>query len=123
MTDELDQDDLDEDGYPSDFALAKIESFSYEKDYNDLMQYIKSIWWMPTFGWRQSEPTVEICASLDGKNKITKTLYTISTGGWSGNESIIHSLTQNKLFWSTSWVSSRRGGHYELEIKDVERIE
>ena len=113
-------DDLDEGGYPTDAALAKIESFSYREDYNDLMQYIKSIWWMPSFGWRQSEPVVDCYTPLSGEmSKRTKTRYTISTGGWSGNESIMHSLQQNKLFWATCWVSSRRGGHYELEIANV----
>lgn len=39
-------------------------------------------------------------------------LYTFSTGGSSENEDIIWAMEQNGIFWSISWHSSRRGGHY-----------
>lgn len=98
---------LDEDGYPTEEALALIEKWSYE-DPKGWFNFIKSIWWMRDWGWRESalsEDDTVLC-------------YNVSTGGWSGNESIISAMQQNRIMWSTTWVSSRRGGHYVFELKE-----
>ena len=46
-------------------------------------------------------------------------LFRISTGGWSGNESIIRAMERNGMMWHLNWVQSRRGGHYIFEIYNV----
>ena len=69
------------------------------KAVKELLEYVKSIWWEPGWGWKQS-----------GRK------YWISTGGWSGNEELIGAMHNNFIFWSQCFVQHRRGGHYILEI-------
>jgi hypothetical protein len=46
--------------------------------------------------------------------------FDISTAGWSGNESLIRAMEKNSFMWATTWVQSRRGGHYIFEIDNDE---
>lgn len=39
------------------------------------------------------------------------------TGGWSGNEDVIHALQQNFVWWILTWRSSERGGKHVFEWK------
>ncbi len=90
---------LDQDGYPTEETLLKIKEWDYH-DFPGLMAFVESIWWQTDWGWHRK-----------GKK------YRISTGGWSGNESLVGAMEANWLFWTMCWQSSRRGGHYEFEIK------
>jgi hypothetical protein len=83
--------------YPSEDELNRIEQWEIktDKDFTELMAFVKSIWNYTEWGWHE-------------KNGV----YRISTGGWSGNEDIIRSLQENLMFWLMYWYSSRRGGHY-----------
>jgi len=48
-------------------------------------------------------------------------LIALVVGGWSGNESIIRALENNKHWiWTMNWVQSRRGGHYIFELKEFD---
>lgn len=98
---------LDENGYPTDEALYKIETWN-DKDghYLSLMDYVKDVWYMPEWGWQ------ELDQKADGLVE-----FHISTGGWSGNEDIIDALYKNSLFWTICWESMKRGGHYEFRVK------
>lgn len=40
--------------------------------------------------------------------------YEISTGGWSGNESLLGAMRRNVPLWRLTWVMNRRGGHYRF---------
>ncbi len=94
---------MDDDGYPTEEELAKIRAWPWQ-DSAGLMSFIKSIWYLADWGWRE-EPG-------EKKGKIH---YAISTAGWSGNEDLIAAMMENQMFWTFNWVSSRRGGHYEFE--------
>lgn len=90
------------DGYPSEGDLARIRAWPHS-DMRGLLAFVHSLWCWPDWGWDESED--------EGR-----TLYTISTGGWSGNEDLIEALESNHPFWMMCWLSSRRGGHYEFRL-------
>ena len=84
------------DKYPTEEELAKIQNWNVDdNNVSEFMAFVKSVWWMPDWGWVEE----------NGK-------YMISTGGWSGNEDIIGAMMNNKIFWLMFWEQSRRGGHY-----------
>jgi hypothetical protein len=90
--------------YPTDKQLAEIEKFpsvDLDKARKAWLDHVVSLWWMPDWG-------------------VTWTRYRlyISTGGWSGNESIISAMRNNWILWSQTWYSSRRGGHYIFQFRD-----
>jgi uncharacterized phage protein (TIGR01671 family) len=101
---------LDQDGYPTDLALTLIEEANpFEKNPHDLMDFVKDLWQYTDWGWSEKKRKM-----YNGKKAI---LYCISTGGWSGNESIISALKNNgNFFWTLYWQSSRVGGHYKFLI-------
>lgn len=89
---------FDEYGYPTEETLQAIREWPYT-DAQGLMGYCREAW--SHYGaWECSGRTIRI-----------------HTGGWSGNESIVEALGAN-FFWALYWVSSRRGGHYELELPE-----
>ena len=90
---------MDNDGYPDDNELQRIRE--WPKDWAALLEYVHSLWWMPSWGWSQ-----------DGNT------YKFSTGGWSGNEDLIAALEGNWAFWMICWVQSRRGGHYIFTVEE-----
>ena len=98
---------LDADGYPTSEALTKITDWPWSEA-QAWFEFIHDIWWMPDWGWR-SEPS----QTHSGKPCIQ---YNLSTGGWSGNESIIYAMQKNYILWTTTWLQSRRGGHYSFEL-------
>lgn len=101
---------LDNDGYPTDLALTLIEEANpLKQNPHDLMAFIKSLWQYVDWGWSEKK-------KRDYANKKT-ILYSISTGGWSGNESIVYALKNNKnFFWTLYWRESKVGGHYKFLI-------
>ena len=90
----------DIDGYPTKKELEKIKKWDF-KDPMGLMNHVEELWNYPDR------------FVLTGKRVLR--LY-LSTGGWSGNESIIEALQQNP-FWYFYWQKSQRGGHYWFKIK------
>jgi len=105
----LDFDTLDEDGYPTEELLDYITSYDILKGSSlELMQLVYD-YWSYDFPYKQYYPAA-------GNPRLF--VYTMSTGGWSGNESLIYALMDNQLWWLMNWYSSRRGGHYEFHVKD-----
>ena len=84
--------------YPSDHALRTIKDWDYTK-IKSLMEFIYEHWEYGDSCWKQR-----------GRK------FSISTGGWSGNESLIGAMQSNRMFWSICWEESRRGGHYKFEV-------
>lgn len=107
----LTDDMLDDDGYPTDTALDIIREWTFQMNQKELFEFIKSIWWMPDWGWKE-------CEVIDEVTNEKSYAYYISTGGWSGNESIIQAMQENKwMFWTLTWQQSRRGGHYIFQLR------
>lgn len=103
---------LDEDGvYPLESALEKIKNWNYN-DKIGYFNFIKSLWLYADSGYWTEMP---ITTELTNKPAIR---YLISTAGWSGNESLLEALQNNYIIFSTTWVQSRRGGHYIFEVED-----
>ena len=105
-----DTDMVDGDGYPTDAALWCVENWPWD-DQRGWFDFINSIWWMPEWGWTEvDEP---------GWDDEVEHLIKMSTGGWSGNESVILAMQKNNMLWYLTWVQSRRGGHYIFELKEI----
>ena len=91
--------------YPRESELRKIKNWDFQKSpVTGFLEYIRALW------------TYDDRFVLKGKRVLK--LY-LSTGGWSGNESLIGAMRQNFVFWSMSWVKSERGGHYWFEMRGV----
>ena len=95
---------LDEDGYPTEEALDYIRNWQVGGEYwcksmyKELIEYIKSIWWM-------ASDAVEFEGGL----------LELHTYGWSGNESIIDELNKTDL-WLMKFRAKQAGGHYYFKI-------
>lgn len=109
MSNMIAQDDfdyLDDDGYPTDEVLDKIKNWKFNsykaEEFLDFMEFVGKLWSYPE-RWSH--------------NKVGDIhFFDISTGGWSGNESLISVMRENYIFWGNCWVCSKRGGYYEFEI-------
>lgn len=86
--------------YPTDEELETLKSWEFKKDIDFIgfVVYLTNLWSYPD-RWRFDDNTLEL-----------------STGGWSGNESIIAAM-QETIFWTICWEESRRGGHYKFNLK------
>lgn len=80
--------------YPTENELEIIRKWD-AMDFIGLMEFIHSIWAFEAWGWKQDNEK-----------------YYVSTGGWSGNESIIEAMQDNYVWWAMYWEQSNRGGHY-----------
>lgn len=107
ILDLLEQELTDEYGYPTDAALEIITLWPYD-DITGWFYFIRKLWHMASWGWNED------MADTEYDNGRMVYVYEISTGGWSGNESLIHAMHSNML-WGQTWVQSRRGGHYIFE--------
>ena len=102
---------LDEDGYPTEKALSRIESWDYN-DPKGWFEFIEELWHLKDFCWEEKD------VPHQWKENTIVHHYYISTGGWSGNEDIIRAMKFNEVLWIMNWVQSRRGGHYIFEVKN-----
>jgi hypothetical protein len=90
---------FDADGYPSEEALTKLRTWQNPK-LHEVMGFVKDLW-----KWK------DFVTESDG-------VYTLVTGGWSGNEDVISALMRNPIFWMFYWERSERGGlHVFSEMK------
>ena len=88
-------------GYPTPEELRKIKEWNCIDDLDGLLRFVENLWYYPDRFY------------LTGKK--VKRLY-LSTGGWSGNESVIKALRET-MFWCFAWWKSQRGGHYWFKWK------
>lgn len=88
-------------GYPDDQEIETIAQWN--GGWHELMNYVRDRWEFCNWGWVQ-------------ENLDSIVMYRLSTGGWSGNESLIAAMRDNWMFWSLCWRSSNRGGAHTFEI-------
>lgn len=101
----------DRDGYPTDEELDRIKSWPIEGDHSLWFDFIRSCWWAAYWGWHEEDAVDDLFDKPVHR-------YSISTGGWSGNENIIDAMRGNEnMLWAFTWVQSRRGGHYIFQIR------
>lgn len=104
---------MDEDGYPTEESLDRVRLWPHTEDFTALMSYVKGLWLYDEPYWREEDGTDEDLPERPFRR------YLISTAGWSGNESVIAAMQENRVFWMFCWWSSRRGGHYEFRVPHV----
>ena len=108
---------MDDDGYPDDAELDKIAKWDCiaTGDFRPLMEYVQGLW---QWGDRMFIKTGEHKGGpYHGGIVVTSDVYEVSTGGWSGNESLIAAMQENFCFWAMCWVQSRRGGHFIFHVR------
>lgn len=100
--------DLDDDGYPTKEFLEKVKTWEIKshQDCKELLEEVQAAWQYEDY-FRVKEKWGQ-----------ERTLYHVSTAGWSGNESIIHALSDNITFWLFCFLNHHRGGHYVFEVRD-----
>ena len=116
---------LNYDGYPPERALKIIEQWNCidntHAKLHALLDYVESLWFYPDrFCWYKTTSTEEYADPKDWtKYKVRYRKLYISTGGWSGNESIIYALERNFMFWAMNWRRHDAGGHYWFRIPEI----
>lgn len=95
-------------GYPEEKDLKLIREWDHNDIFN-LLEYLYDCWHFQDWGFKQKWSNEII-------HQKPVLFVELHTGGWSGNESLITALLQNKFiraFWYKQWT---RGGHYKFEI-------
>ena len=95
----------DEHGYPTDDELQKIRKWPPADD-DGLLRYVADLWYYP-----------------DRATETAPGQWYFSTGGWSGNESIIDAMSENYVFWMMWFQSLSRGGHYCFAQMDIKQLD
>lgn len=95
---------FDDDGYPTEEVLQHIEDWDYKKGFKDLFYLVKQLWRYPDY-FRE-------VIRKDGSS-----VFILSTGGWSGNESVIGALNKNRMLWACCFHLQIRGGHWQYRVK------
>ena len=103
---------FDRDGIPTDATLERISSWPIKTnaDFAVVMDFAGRAWSYPD-RWE----CIESEADPDWPSH-PKRVYRFSTGGWSGNESIIAAIEANEIVQIVGAWSWRRGGHYEYRF-------
>lgn len=98
--------------YPTEETLERIRTWPLDSlaDFEAGMDFAGAAWSYPQYwakerGWLDPETGTRPCLR-----------YMFSTGGWSGNESIVNAIEANTLFQIIGAWSWRRGGHYEYRF-------
>ncbi len=100
-------DDEEQHDYPTPGNLIAIATWSgnlFDGGLHDWFALAYDEWWARDWGWKRSGDD-----------------YEISTGGWSGNESIIDAMMENTIAWNLTWQTSRRGGHFTFSVPVAKR--
>ena len=92
---------LGSEGYPHEVELQRISEWPWEGGFRSLMDYVHRRWQYADVGYWEQEGD----------------RFAISTGGWSGNESLVGAMEANMMFQSLCAVSWQTGGHYVYDVR------
>jgi hypothetical protein len=97
---------FDANGYPSEETLGTIA----------LWQIADPVGWLEFVrdAWNHHYGTIIFPFLENG-------FVSFTTGGWSGNESIISAMRENVVLWTMLWESSHRGGKYVLRLPEEKK--
>ena len=76
--------EFDADGYPTETTLKLIENWPHT-NFVELIEFVKKAWRYPHYFMMDEQDENLLC---------------VSTGGWSGNESLIGAMKANVVFWA-----------------------
>lgn len=95
------------DGYPTEDFLSWIRAYDVLKlGPWGLIRSLQAEWKYPEYiRWHPKTRTLKI-----------------STGGWSGHESIMQALCENAMFFPIYWRATVSGGHHTFRIRKIEGI-
>lgn len=101
---------FDRDGYPTEETLAAITAWEIKTfaDCVEAMDFVGGAWKYPEY-WEKT-------GGRDNFTHKEEIIYIFSTGGWSGNESLVSAIEGNAILQSIGAWSWRRGGHYEYRF-------
>lgn len=104
--------EIDSDGYPTEESLEQIENYSGSAIYlmREVVDYFNNCGYGVVYVNKPPSPA-------------EKTVFELSTGGWSGCEDVIDALKNNRLWWVCCWRSLHRGGHYSFEVSNTLMID
>lgn len=105
----MEEPEFDADGYPTEATLDHIRKWPIKgaADCVAAMDFAGNAWHYPRCWTREDTPE-----AIDR----VEVRYTFSTGGWSGNESILEAIRENHMLHALGAWSWRRGGHYEYKF-------
>lgn len=109
---------LSADGYPTEATLRRIRRWPIRelKDFEAAMDFAGRAWSYPEL-WAKERWFDD----LDRPGWSPCLRYAFSTGGWSGNESIVAAIKANRMLETIGAWSWRRGGHYEYRFPMKEK--
>lgn len=100
---------MDDEHYPTEETERIIRE--YHGPVDELLAAVKTVWAYADSGyWDEGD-------ALDFLDRPVHR-YHVSTAGWSGNESLLDALEDNRGFWMFFWFQSQRGGHYIFETNE-----
>jgi hypothetical protein len=107
---------FDAEGYPTEETLTTIREWPTTtlSDMVDCMDFAGRAWSYPDY-WHKDPDWHDPERPVWWKPE-TEVRYVFSTGGWSGNESIIAAIEANMMVQMIGAWSWRRGGHYEYRF-------
>ena len=99
---------VDADGYPTEYAIERM--LNCEGTPRQFVDFVSSMWWMDLTSFKRDLEASEPCYR-----------WSLATGGWSGNETIISEMRET-FFYMNFWAVARRGGGFDFEIP-LDRID
>lgn len=109
---------FDRGGYPTDETLERIRLWPIESnaDFEAVMDYAGSCWKYPDW-WSKGEPEPDpLFADLASGQTRPTISYVFSTGGWSGNESLVSAIEANWIVQAVGASTWHKGGHFEYRF-------